>query len=76
LKPAKELTPVERGANKFAYSRRKVFWGVITQFVRSGYTSDATIDKVYQVHGRQLSVSSILVSFRADRTRGGHSNLR
>ncbi|KAG6943789.1 hypothetical protein JG687_00018240 [Phytophthora cactorum] len=25
LKPAKEFTPVERGANKFAYSRKKVF---------------------------------------------------
>ncbi|KAG6972293.1 hypothetical protein JG687_00001524 [Phytophthora cactorum] len=76
LKPVKEFTPVERDANKFAYSRRKVFWAVITQLVRSGYTSDTAIDKFYQVYGRQLSVSSILVSLRADRRRGGHSSLR
>ncbi|KAG2786672.1 hypothetical protein PC129_g11095 [Phytophthora cactorum] len=76
IKPAKEFTPVERGASKFAYSRTKVFWDVITQLVRSGYTSDAAIDKVYQVYDRQLSVSSILVSLRADRRRGGHPSLR
>ncbi|KAG6962236.1 hypothetical protein JG688_00008702 [Phytophthora aleatoria] len=71
LKPAKEFTPVERGANKFAYSRRKGFWDVTTQLVRSGYASDAAIDKVYQVYGRQLSVSIILVSLHADRSREG-----
>ncbi|ETI38353.1 hypothetical protein F442_15696 [Phytophthora nicotianae P10297] len=30
LKAAKEFTPAERGANKFAYSRRKPIWDVIT----------------------------------------------
>ncbi|GMF21947.1 unnamed protein product [Phytophthora lilii] len=76
LEAAKELTPAERGATKFAYCRRKLFWDVIDKMVRSGYTSGAAIDKVYQVYGRQLSVSSILVALRSDRTRGGHPSLR
>lgn len=76
LKPAKEFTSIERGANKFAYSRRKVFWDVISQLVRSGHTSDSAIDRVYQTYGRNLSVSSILVKLRTDRRRGGHPSLR
>ncbi|OWZ03196.1 hypothetical protein PHMEG_00025112 [Phytophthora megakarya] len=76
LKAAKEFSRSERGANKFAYSRRKPFWDVIASLVRSGYTSDTAIDKVYAVYGRNLSVSSILKSLREDRKRGGHPSLR
>ncbi|KAG3163294.1 hypothetical protein C6341_g12988 [Phytophthora cactorum] len=76
LKPAKDFTAVERGLNKFAYSRRKVFWDVVANLVRSGFTSDTAIDKVYAVYGRQLSVSSVLVALRTDRKRGGHPSLR
>ncbi|KUF75838.1 hypothetical protein AM587_10003726 [Phytophthora nicotianae] len=76
LKAAKDFTAIERGANKFAFSRRKVFWDVVASLVRSGFTSDAAIDKVYSVYGRQLSVSSILVALRADRKNGGHPRLR
>ncbi|KAI9982251.1 hypothetical protein PInf_008150 [Phytophthora infestans] len=45
LKAAKDFTAAERGANKFAYSRRKVFWDVVSSLVRSGFTSDTAIDK-------------------------------
>ncbi|OWZ02108.1 hypothetical protein PHMEG_00026389 [Phytophthora megakarya] len=76
LKAAKEFTTVERGANKFAYSRRKVFWDVVSSLVRSGFTSETAIDKVYSVYGRQLSVSNILVALRADRKRGRHPGLQ
>ncbi|KAG3128583.1 hypothetical protein PI126_g21341 [Phytophthora idaei] len=76
LKPAKDFTAVERGLNKFAYSRRKVFWDVVANLVRSGFTSDTAIDKVYAVYGRQLSVSSVLVALRTDRKRCGHPSLR
>ncbi|KAG9401589.1 hypothetical protein AC1031_009456 [Aphanomyces cochlioides] len=75
-KAAKNFTAAERGANKFAYSRRKVFWDTVANLVRAGYTSDVVIDKVYVVYGRQLSVSSILTHMRADRQRGGHPALR
>lgn len=74
-KPARDFTPSERGANKFAYSRRKVFWDVVSELVRSGYTSDAAIDKVYAVFGRQLSVSNILVALRMHKKTGGHPAL-
>ncbi|ETN07720.1 hypothetical protein PPTG_13046 [Phytophthora nicotianae INRA-310] len=76
LKPAKDFTPVERGANKFAFSRRKVFWDIVATLIRSGYTSDTAIDKIYAVYGRQLPVSSILTALRADRRQGGHASLR
>ncbi|KAH9140690.1 hypothetical protein AeRB84_015099 [Aphanomyces euteiches] len=75
-KPAKNFTAAERGANKFAISRRKVFWDTVAGLVRAGYTSDVAIDKVYNAYGRQLSVSSILVRLRADRHNGGHPALR
>eukprot|EP00644_Phytophthora_capsici_P002597 jgi/Phyca11/105764/e_gw1.11.315.1 len=76
LKAAKDFTAAERGANKFAYSRRKVFWDVVSSLVRSGFTSVTAIDKVYSVYGRQLSVSNVLAALRADRRRGRHPNLR
>lgn len=76
LKAAKDFTAAERGANKFAYSRRKVFWDVVSSLVRSGFTSDTAIDKVYSVYGRQLSVSNVLAALRADRRRSRHPNLR
>ncbi|ETM30619.1 hypothetical protein L914_21705, partial [Phytophthora nicotianae] len=37
LKAAKEFTPAERDTNKFAYSRRKSFWDVITRLVHLTY---------------------------------------
>ncbi|KUF81643.1 hypothetical protein AM588_10000277 [Phytophthora nicotianae] len=76
LKPAKEFTAAERGANKFAYSRRKVFWDVVSAFVRTGFTSDVAIDKIYAAYGRQLSVTRILAALRTDKHQGGHPSLR
>ena len=75
-KPAKDFSREERGANKFAYSRRKVFWDVVSGLVRSGFTSDSAIDKVYDVFGRSKPVTSILVSLRQQRTNGLHPSLR
>ena len=34
-KPAKDYTSAERGANKFAYSRKKVFWDLIVKLVHA-----------------------------------------
>lgn len=75
-KAAKYFTSAERGANKFAYSRRKAFWDVVTYLVRAGFTSDVAIDKVYAAYGRQRSVTSILMQMRHDRKHGGHPDLR
>ena len=71
-KPAREFTSEERGANKFAYSRRKVFWELVDKLTRRGYTSDVAIDKIYSVYGRNLPVSTILLKLRQDRRRGGN----
>ncbi|ETK92639.1 hypothetical protein L915_04046 [Phytophthora nicotianae] len=46
VKQARDFTSVERGANKFVDSRRKVFWDEVAGLVRAGFTSDAAIDKV------------------------------
>ena len=42
------------------YYRRNVFCDIIKNSICAGYTSDTTIDKVYQVYGRGTSVTSIL----------------
>ncbi|KAF0739871.1 hypothetical protein Ae201684P_016733 [Aphanomyces euteiches] len=76
FKPAKDFTAVERGANKFAYSRRKLFWDLISKLVRAGYTSDAAIVKVYHVFGRSQSVSNILLALRTHKQQGGHPALQ
>ncbi|EEY64813.1 uncharacterized protein PITG_15602 [Phytophthora infestans T30-4] len=76
LKPAKDFTAADRGANKFAYSRRKVFWDAVATFVRSGFTSDVAIDRNYAAYGRQLSVTRILAALRNDKHQGGHPSLR
>ena len=38
-KTAKNFTSRERGANRFTYSRRKVFWDKVTELIRAGHTS-------------------------------------
>ena len=38
-KPGRQFTPVERGAVKFSYSRRKIAWDAIDRMVRSGATA-------------------------------------
>jgi len=75
-KPAKDFNSRERGKNKSMYCRRKVFWDVIRNLINAGFTSDAAIDKVYQVYGRGTSVTSILVMMVSDRKTGGNPNLQ
>ncbi len=43
-KPAKAFTHAERGANKFSFSRRKVFWDMVEDMVKRDNTSDIAID--------------------------------
>ncbi|KAG6623923.1 uncharacterized protein IUM83_02063 [Phytophthora cinnamomi] len=75
-KPAKEFTRAERGANKFAYSRRKAFWDSVAYLVRAGLTSDVAIDRIYAAYGRQRPVTAILTALRRDKKNGGHPALR
>ena len=76
LKPAKLFTSAERVRNKFAYSRRKVFWDMVGNMTFRGYTSDTAIDKIYSTYGHNLSVSNILIKMSNDKGRGGNPDLR
>ena len=75
-KAAKDFTYSEKGQNRFAYSRRKVFWDVVEKMMSRGFTSGAAIDKIYQVYGPRLSVTVIIKLLRQDRKTGGHPQLR
>ena len=74
-KAARLFTSLERGKCRYMYSRRYNFWAVVDRMVRSGYTSDAAIEKIYNVHGNGSPVSKILVELGHDKRRGGHPEL-
>jgi len=74
-KAAKLFTRSERGKVKFKYSRRKIVWECIHRLIRSNYTADTAIDKIYEVYGRNTSVSIIINRMREDEKRGGRPEL-
>jgi hypothetical protein len=67
MKPARDFTIHERGANKFAFSRRKNLWDTVTRMIAHGFTSDTAIDRIYLVYGRGKSVCSICYALAKDR---------
>ena len=67
MKAAKDYSYHERGANKFSYCRRKVFWDAVTGLISKGYTSDTAIDRIYLVYGEGRSVCGILKLMARDR---------
>lgn len=75
-KPAKFFTAVERGANKCSFSRRKVFWDVISKHVNAGYLANSAIVRVYECYGQKVAVTKILNAMMKDRMTGGHPNLQ
>ena len=75
-KPAKDFTPSERGAVKYKYCRRRVFWDCVSKHVNAGFTADTAIDRIKAAYGDRLSVYRILQLMRRDKKDGGHANLR
>jgi hypothetical protein len=69
-KMAKAFTHAERGANKFSFSRQKVFWDMVEDMVKRGNTLDIAIDRIYWVYGWNNSVTKILNEMRKDKRRG------
>ena len=67
LKAARDFTPAERGREKRKYSKRKVFWDVIAKFVDAGWSASSAVDRVYEIYGRHVSVTTILVVMLRDR---------
>ncbi len=67
-KPARDFTAVERGANKYNYSRRKVLWDTLLYLInKRGYTAENAITRVYRVYGAASSVTHILNLMVRDR---------
>ena len=68
-KAARLFTAQERGRNKFKYSRRKVVWATIATLVlvRSGFTANVAMDRIYQVYGGNSTVTSIINRLRRDK---------
>lgn len=76
-KAAKDFTNVERGADKFRYCRRKVFWDCVRENYRIGRKNpEDTITIIRQCYGAGLSVTEILKGMQKDKKNGGHVNLR
>ena len=70
-KAARIFTPQERGRNKFKYSRRKVIWETIATFlVRSGFTANVAMDRIYQIYRGNSTVTTIINRLRNSDKRG------
>ena len=68
--PAKTFTSRQRGKNRYNYSKRKVFWDLVSEMVRRGYTANDAIDKIYTCYGFKTSVSNIIKNLQRDRKAG------
>ena len=69
LKAARDFSSAERGIVKQKYYRRKTFWDVIAKHVDAGYTAPTAVDLVYQVYGRNKSVTMVINKMLEDRKR-------
>ena len=75
-KAARDFTHHERGRISWKYSFRNNFWELVDGRIRYGDTYNTAIDRIYEVYGRNQSVTKILEAIRRDKPNGGHPNLR
>ena len=68
-KPAREFNAQERGKVKYKYYRRKKVWDLIASVTRSGLEHHVVIDRIYQVYGREKSVTQIIKLIQSDQRR-------
>ena len=66
-KPAKEFTSIERGACKFVYSLRKVFWDKVSEMIRAGWNYSEACNAIKKHYGEGLCATKILRAMRSDR---------
>ena len=66
-KPAKEFTARERGACKFVYSLRKVYWDKVSEMVGAGWNYTEACDAITKLYGVGLSATKIIQAMRRDR---------
>ena len=76
-KPAKVFSAAKRGANKFAFCWRKVFWDMVVSMVGRGHIAQVAIDRIYKVYRRKLLVMHILQRMVRDwKEQGRHPELQ
>lgn len=66
-KPAKDFTRFERGQCKFKYSRRKIFWDLVSSHVRANRLASEVIEMIYDAYGHSSSVTIIINRIRRDK---------
>ena len=59
-KAAKDWNALERGADRFKYYKRNVFWVQVSEMVWAGHSADRAIDLIYRAYGSNLSVTKII----------------
>ena len=64
-KAAKNFTSTERGRVKCKYSRRKIFWRLVSRQVDKGQAADQVIDAIYAHYG-PVSPTKIINGLRED----------
>ena len=69
-KAAKDFDVRDRGANRYNYSKRKVFWDLVSLMVRRGRQANEAIDELYKYYGYKTSLTNILKAMRKERMEG------
>ncbi len=69
-KPAKAYTPAKRGANKFSFLHRKVFWDTVKGMIRRGQMADVAINNVYRAYEWNQSVTKKMNRMKDDWRKG------
>ena len=67
VKPARDFTKEERGADATRYCRRKVFWDRVLELIGQGYSSHAAVALIYSTYGEGLSICKILKLLAAEK---------
>lgn len=79
-KAARKFTRQERGLNRYKYHRRKVVWDRIEALCRQGETYHTAADALYEIYGRNTSVTDIINRMRREKSGigggGNHANQR
>ena len=64
------FSPQERGQVKHKYSRRKVVWDTVARLVHGGLSANVAVDRIYEVYGRELTVTITINRMLDDRRSG------
>jgi hypothetical protein len=68
-KPASQFTREERGVKttKYKFHQRKFVWDAVGNLVQASVSSNAAIDRIYAMFGRNQSVTHIINKMKEDK---------